>query len=188
VIEVGTLVIAALTLLVTMVCTVFVYLTWHENRQRPMLRLSVENGPAGHDSPTLAVVNNSSDPSKLQVVFGLRLHNDGTRGARNWRVCIGGREPGIAVHVSGSTRDARMIREDPTGRIAEVLAAASADVVAPGGATMVGGRNTLNFTGQPNTVYVDYSLDAEAMPTRSGTLRFQIDWANRTARVHVDPT
>lgn len=187
------LIVAILTLLAAAAAAVFGWPAWRESQRKVALRLAVQTDPARPDRPAWTVVDNTADPGRRQVVFGSALYNDGDREARNWRVWLACRDLGTMAHLSepAAARGQRSysnLMSDGTRWNSEVLAASPADIVTRESPTILGDRNTLNFPGEPGEVYIDYRLDAEGMPTKTGVLRLDINWQDRTACFHVEPS
>jgi len=160
-------------------------LDWLDKQRKPVLRLSL------HDSyqttkPTVEVVENGD---RRQVVFAMTLYNDGAKAAREWKLWLASLDQDTVVHLSRPSGDTREFREErfTGGRWqAEVLSRSASDVVASHVATSLPGRHALNFPGQPAHVYLDYRLDAAGMPTQTGRLRLDIDWATRKGHFRRD--
>ena len=123
------------------------------------------------------------DGDRWQVVFGMRLRNDGGRDARNWRVRFLSLDAHTVLYLD-SQHDGRHVTGTfvGSGWQHEVLAANPSDTVPPGVPVSIHGTHTLNFRGQPDFIEMQCWVGAEGVPPHEDILHLELHWTNMTAR------
>ena len=145
----------------------------------PQLRLDL---PFDRDEPRRHVLKIIPNGDRWQVVFGLRLRNNGWREARNWRVrLVPDADTTLYLDRQHNGPNVTETFVGP-GRQYEVLAANSSDTVPPRMAGHIPGTHALNFRGKPDRVLVRCWATAEGMPIREDTLCLETRWTTMTAR------